>query len=411
MSFRILHTADWHLGKTFFHVSLEEDQIHFLSQIKQELLSKTYDALVVSGDVFDKEQPRPSDYQLLENFIRDIHEDIPGLPLFFITGNHDSSIMGFTRSLIKDKNVFITVDTKNLTEPVLLVDKSDESKKLAVYQLPFLKPYSLFSDDSLFSQEEMLSKAVSDILKNHEEKYSGIPTLLSAHLSTIGKGEKSEDHESISGYDETTVANVAAVSPSLFEGFTYTALGHIHKSMPANSKHNIYYSGSPLLYYFDASPETYMLEVIIGGDDGDASGDGTNLCVNKISFAPLHPAIRITDYVAKYLMENATNDLIEKYKDCYLEFVYKDSVLPENARSSIKKNFRVLKFTPQETTVQQEANSIIAKRSALIKKNNVKPEELFDTFFNENYKLNEEQKELHQEARQQFAAIWEECLK
>ena len=346
MSFRILHTADWHLGKTFHDHSLIEDQKNFLAQIKNHLAQNIYDALVVSGDIFDRENPPREAFNMFGDFLHEISEMCPDLAMFFIKGNHDSTNFGYPRSLKKKKKIYISVDETNLLEPV------------------------------------------------HSENYAGIPILFSTHVTALGHSE--------SEYDANSVGFVEGVNAGLFSDFVYTALGHIHKTQKCSSKSNVYYSGAPLLYYFDANPETCFLDVTI---------EGAKVSVKRIPFKPLHPVLRINDFTNDYLQENVTELLKEKYNGCYLEFVYKDPVLPENSRSSIKKNFKVLSFRPEKTIEDQMMETSLKERSKIVRKARVTPEELFDAFFDELHKdkVNHDT-EIYGEARNIFSRIWKESL-
>lgn len=390
MSFRILHTADWHLGKTFHDHSLIEDQKSFLAQIKNHLAQNIYDALVVSGDIFDRENPPREAFNMFGDFLHEISEMCPDLAMFFIKGNHDSTNFGYPRSLIRDKKIYISVDETNLLEPVIL-EKVGE--KLAVYQFPFMR--ELCDGDSFYNvQQEIVSWAVDKIKKFHSENYAGIPILFSTHVTALGHSE--------SEYDANSVGFVEGVNAGLFSDFVYTALGHIHKTQKCSSKSNVYYSGAPLLYYFDANPETCFLDVTI---------EGAKVSVKKIPFKPLHPVLRINDFTNDYLQENVTELLKEKYNGCYLEFVYKDPVLPENSRSSIKKNFKVLSFRPEKTIEDQMMETSLKERSKIVRKARVTPEELFDAFFDELHKdkVNHDT-EIYVEARNIFSRIWKESL-
>lgn len=390
MSFRILHTADWHLGKTFHDHSLIEDQKNFLAQIKNHLTQNIYDALVVSGDIFDRENPPREAFNMFGDFLHEISEICPDLAMFFIKGNHDSTNFGYPRSLIRDKKIYISVDETNLLEPVIL-EKGGE--KLAVYQFPFMR--ELCDGDSFYNvQQEIVSWAVDKIKKFHSENYAGIPILFSTHVTALGHSE--------SEYDANSVGFVEGVNAGLFSDFVYTALGHIHKTQKCSSKSNVYYSGAPLLYYFDANPETCFLDVTV---------EGADVSVKKIPFKPLHPVLRINDFTNDYLQENVTELLKEKYNGCYLEFVYKDPVLPENSRSSIKKNFKVLSFRPEKTIEDQMMETSLKERSKIVRKARVTPEELFDAFFDELHKekVNHDT-EIYGEARNIFSRIWKESL-
>ena len=86
---KILHTADWHLGRTLRGVSLLDDQAHVLNQVFEAIVARTIDVLIIAGDVYDKASPAEPAVKLYSDFIERVYEETDAA-IVVIAGNHDS---------------------------------------------------------------------------------------------------------------------------------------------------------------------------------------------------------------------------------------------------------------------------------------------------------------------------------
>ena len=243
---KLLHTADLHLGKTLHETPLLGIQEKILNDIHDILTRDDYAALIIAGDVYDRAIPSAEAVSLFSRFLARIREDCPDTAVFIIPGNHDSSQrLAFAREILQNQRIYIAQDTSRLTDPVILTKGAE---KLAVYLLPFLN-FGAFSEEKKEayhtagdSQAEMAVVA-SHILK--QAVRPDIPTLLAAHLFTIG-GQSSSS-------ERTFIGTAEYVNPDLFSFFDYVALGHLHRCQRITDR--MYYSGSPLPYSFDESED------------------------------------------------------------------------------------------------------------------------------------------------------------
>ncbi len=107
-SMRILHTADWHLGKILMKRSLLADQRHALDQIVDEIRRGSYDLLVVAGDIYDRSIPPEEAVELLGSWLGELRRVAPELPLVLIAGNHDSGArLAWSNDLLATAGVHI----------------------------------------------------------------------------------------------------------------------------------------------------------------------------------------------------------------------------------------------------------------------------------------------------------------
>ena len=133
---KFLHTSDLHIGKRLHEKSLFEDQEYILKQIVEIAKAQKVDAVLISGDVYDKSIPQAESTILFDNFVTDLAS--LKIKVFMISGNHDSAQrLDFMSSLLKSQNVYFCGSFKGKLE---CIELSDEFGKINVYMLPFIKP-------------------------------------------------------------------------------------------------------------------------------------------------------------------------------------------------------------------------------------------------------------------------------
>jgi DNA repair protein SbcD/Mre11 len=398
---KFLQTGDWHLGKIFHETSLIQDQKSILSQITGELTKmrnsgEPYDALLVPGDIYDRAVPPPEAVTLLSSFLTGTHDSFPELHIFILAGNHDSADrLSFASQILDGNNIHICTDTEHLTEPVII---GEGSKVAAVYQIPFLHPGEIHIRETAFvhsnddgqqdlftereqpdkirilrTQQELVCAAAGQIQDHHRSMYAELPSVVCAHLFA-GSGHVSDSERSCIGTAEQ-------VDACMFEQFTYTALGHLHGVQKTGKKSNIWYSGSPLAYSFDDSPDTFMLSVTIEKKDGKDA-----VTVNKIQFKPLHAVIRLTGPFKKFYGNDADKSVITENTENYIEIVCTDNTIPENPMALLRQNFHyILSFRKQETDTGASNESMVKRRTVMESSSTDKPEKLFDMFIQDVY--------------------------
>jgi exonuclease SbcD len=235
---RFIHTADWHLGRQFHNVSLIEDQRHLLGSLVAAAADADVDAFVIAGDVFDRAVPSPEAVALLDECLAELvlgH----GIPVIMIAGNHDSPRrLGFASGLLARAGLHVMAHCDGPPRTVAL---SDRHGPVHFIGLPYAEP-ALVREAS----------GESD-LSTHARAMHWLTT---AARSTLPPGERSVcvAHCFVAGGAESeserplTVGGAAAVPPECFDGFSYTALGHLHRPQAVGDR--IHYSGSLLKYSF-----------------------------------------------------------------------------------------------------------------------------------------------------------------
>lgn len=283
---KILHTADWHLGKTLRGVSLLDDQRHVLDQVFNTIVEEGIEVLIVAGDVYDKPSPSETAVSIFSAFIERVYEETEAA-IIVIAGNHDSGqrIGAFTK-LYDRKRILIRGPLQKDETPLVL---EDEHGPVAFSALPYGEIYAArrtFEDETIKSPEDVLRSQV-------DAARAGVTSdarwVVIAHAFVTG-GLPSESERRL------TVGTVETVSYSLFEGANYVALGHLHRPQTAGGE-TIRYSGSPLAFGFDEAGTTKSMTVFDLGSDGEISA------LKKIDFVPLRRVREVRGLLADLVAE------------------------------------------------------------------------------------------------------------
>ena len=255
---RILHTSDWHLGRSFHRVGLLEAQAAVIDHLVEVVRAEAVDAVLVAGDVYDRALPGVEVVSQLDEALARLAGT--GAAVVLSSGNHDSPRrLGFAARLLERSRVHVRTDPGRCGDPVLLEDRHGP---VAVYPLPYLEP--ALSGPALgcapgAGHEAVLGAALATVRKDLATRPAGTRTVVAAHAFVVG-GEPSDSERDIS------VGGVGAVPAGLFAGVDYVALGHLHGRQRLGD--TVRYSGSPLAYSFSEHGHTkgsWLVELGPGG--------------------------------------------------------------------------------------------------------------------------------------------------
>jgi DNA repair protein SbcD/Mre11 len=235
---RLLHTSDWHLGRALYGQSLLDDQAFVLNSLLKLIDERRPHGLLIAGDLFDRALPPEGAITLFDWFLRETAQK-RNTPIFLIPGNHDSrERVGFAASLLRGQNVTIFSRIEDALAPVAL---EAEGVTAWIYGIPFVEPMEIgqvLGRDDLRTPDEATRLLCAAALEASKHKQG--PKVLLCHAFVAG-GEVSESEK------EIYIGGSSQVDASAFEGFSYTALGHLHKPQKAG-RENVRYSGSLLPY-------------------------------------------------------------------------------------------------------------------------------------------------------------------
>lgn len=310
---RILHTSDWHLGRTFHGRPLEDAHAVVMDHLVELVRSERIDAVLVSGDVYDRAVPPTESVRLLDETLRRLTEHTR---VVLTPGNHDSARrLGFASGLLRE-GLVIQTRTDSVGRAVELPD-ADGGPGALVYALPYLDP-----DTARAGLPRLLAEHLGEhgeepgqaptVARSHEAVVSGalrlvakdlasrrtgapvrVPAVVMAHafVSPTAAGEavattESERDIRVGGVDlvpSQVFANLGG-SPLAGQagGLDYVALGHLHRPQAVNLPEQVReqaaadglplpvlrYSGSPLPFSFSEAPFTKSSVIIEVGSDG-----------------------------------------------------------------------------------------------------------------------------------------------
>jgi exonuclease SbcD len=323
---RILHTSDWHLGRSFHREGMLGHQAAYVDHLLDVVERERVDLVVVAGDVYDRALPPVDAVRLADETFARLAAS--RAQLVVTSGNHDSAQrLGFGSRLIDAAGVFIRTDAATVGVPVLL---DDEHGPVAVYGLPYLDPDTLREPWGLShrSHEAALREATSRV-RDDLARRPRTRSVVLAHAFVAG-GQPSESERDIS------VGGVSIVSTSVFDGIDYTALGHLHgRQTLADS---IRYSGSPLAYSFSEAGHRKGSWLVELDADGVAAAEFVDAPVPR-------PLARIRGSLESLL----TDPALTRHEQAWVQATLTDDTRPLQAMDQLRRRFPhalVLAFEP-----------------------------------------------------------------
>jgi exonuclease SbcD len=235
---RLLHTSDWHLGRSFHREDLLGAQGVFVDHLVETVRGEQVDLVVVAGDVYDRALPPVDAVALADEALTRLAA--LGVPVVLTAGNHDSARrLGFASDLIAAAGVHVRSDPQALDDPVVI---GDAHGPVAVYGLPYLEPEVLSRSWGLErrSHHTVTAEAMRRVRADLATR-PGHRSIVLAHTWVVG-GQPSDSERDIS------VGGISHVPASVFADIDYVALGHLHGRQELAPQ--LRYSGSPLAYSF-----------------------------------------------------------------------------------------------------------------------------------------------------------------
>jgi DNA repair protein SbcD/Mre11 len=258
---RLLHTSDWHLGRSFHGVGTLDAQRRFAEQLMDTVTQDNVDVVLLAGDVYDRALPGVDVVTLFDDILARL--SAAGVPVVITSGNHDSATrLGFGGRIMERAGVHLRTRVADLDTPVLLPLSNDaDAGQLAIYGIPFLEP-RLVADElgvdepSHFTVTEAAVKRIHADLATRAE--NTVAVVLAHTFASGGITSASER--------ELAIGGVGAVPLDLFDDFAYTALGHLHGRQKLSE--TVRYSGSPLPYSFSEAAHRKGAWLVDVGPDG-----------------------------------------------------------------------------------------------------------------------------------------------
>ena len=273
MSFKIIHTADWHLGQTIFGYDRDAEHDAFLAWLLDTLTERETDVLLIAGDVFDVANPAASAQRRFFRFLREANRRNPYLQILVVAGNHDSATrleapvplleeLGTRIVGIVPRTDMCRIDFSSLLIPIYNKVKERVGLCLAV---PYLRQGDYpASDENKDSYIAGIARMYRDLyIFAAGQRQPGEALIAMGHLHATG-AELSDDDRS----ERVIMGGLESVPVDSFpDGLAYTALGHIHKAQRVGGREEVRYSGSPLpMSFSEKNYRHQVVEVTIEGE-------------------------------------------------------------------------------------------------------------------------------------------------
>lgn len=254
---RVIHSSDWHLGKTMGDLERTEEHRRFLRFLLETIRATQADALVIAGDLFDSATPPQSAVRLYFEFLAELHTQ-GDCQVVVTAGNHDSpSHLEAPRDLLRVVNAQVVAAWPEDLLTALTPIPSADSPKLLIAAAPFLRERDLRTGHLGQSAAEIQRDLQDGLIRRYAEIAKacqpwlerGVPVLVTGHLTALGATTSGSERE-------IHVGGLGAVGADAFpETFAYVALGHLHRPQTVGGRANIRYSGSPIALSFSEAAD------------------------------------------------------------------------------------------------------------------------------------------------------------
>lgn len=360
---RLLHTSDWHLGRSLHGADLTEAYELWADHVVEVAKSRDVDAVLISGDVYDRGIPPVTMVELLSRTLSRLLEHTS---VILTPGNHDApKRLGFASGLLRE-GLHIVADALAAATPVEV--KRDGEVVGLVYGLPYLDPdmerYRLSPDPEVpleRSHTGVVRGALDRVREDRATRNATLPTVVMAHAFVVG-GEESESERDL------TIGGVDSVAASVFVNetgvpFDYVALGHLHgpQKVGENTGVNMRYSGSPVAFSFSEENHKKSSALV------EIAESGGEVSVELIP-APVHRRLATIRGTIDELLSAEFAHL----RDHYIRAYVTDDERPSNMYLRLKSEFphilecqhegQIARVTPADIrAVQQDPLAVLGE--------------------------------------------------
>lgn len=322
---KFFHLSDLHIGKQLHRYNLKEDQQVILKEVITYAKELRPDAIVIAGDIYDKSVPSAEAVNVFDEFLTDLSEITPEIPILIISGNHDSpDRLKYASEILKRHHIYLAGNVPERPEEhIEKVTLHDAYGEVDFYLLSFMKPAyvkNIFVDGT----PETYSDAVKEIIKREKIDYKDKRNVLVSHQFYVG--EKAESPEtcdsevfSVGGIDNVDIGSV--------KEFDYVALGHLHGAQ-CIGKPEIRYCGTLLKYSVSESTQNKSLTVVTLKAKGEKP---------EIENYPLHPLRDVRK--KKGTLDEIIKESRETEKDDYISITLTDEIDPYKPKEQLERIF------------------------------------------------------------------------
>jgi exonuclease SbcD len=317
---RILHTSDWHIGRTFHGHSTLENLRAVLDALVDVVRERDVDVVVVAGDVFDSAMPSADCFTVLATALRELRG--AGAQVVMTSGNHDSATrLGFQSEWLGLAGIHIITSFDQVATPLVI---DDEYGPVSFYGIPYLEPSMLRHSNpgvELRTHAQALGLAMEKIRLDAAATERRSVVVSHCFAVDVGGGSESSDVER-----DITSGGLDLVPASVFDGPDYVALGHIHGRSTLSDR--VRYSGAPLHYSFSEAGKPrggWLVDLDAGGLD-------------TVEWVDL-PIPRRLSVLTATLDELLSSDDFAAFEDDWVSAILVDRVRPMDAMRRLQERF------------------------------------------------------------------------
>ena len=387
---KFFHLSDLHIGKQLHRYNLKEDQQVILKEVITYAKELRPDAIVIAGDIYDKSVPSAEAVNVFDEFLTDLSEITPEIPILIISGNHDSpDRLKYASEILKRHHIYLAGNVPERPEEhIEKVTLHDAYGEVNFYLLPFMKPAyvkNIFVDGT----PETYSDAVKEIIKREKIDYKDKRNVLVSHQFYVG--EKAESPETCDS-EVFSVGGIDNVDIGAVKEFDYVALGHLHGPQKIG-KETVRYSGTPLKYSFSETNHKKAAVIVDVEEKGKIN-------IQQIPFLPKHDMREIR---GTYMEVTALDFYKDMKTDDYLHITLTDEEdIPDaiGKLRTIYPNIMKLSYDNLRTIA-----AVTVRGTAEVEEKS--PMELLREFYElqNNQPMTDEQEEI---ARGMMEEIWED---
>ena len=375
---RFLHLSDLHLGKRVNEFSMLEDQAYILKEILNIIDEQKVEAVLIAGDIYDKVIPSAEAVRLLDDFLTRIAAR--ELPVFLISGNHDSAErVAFGSRLMSSRQIYLSPVFESHVEPITISDRYGE---INIYMLPFVKPSlvkRVYPEEEIITYQDAVNAAVQHMQIDTDKR-----NILLAHQFVTGAARCDSEELSVGGLDD--------VDASIFDGFDYVALGHLHGPQKIG-KETVRYSGTPLKYSFSEANQKKAAVIVDVEEKGKIN-------IQQIPLVPKHDMREIR---GTYMEVTALDFYKDMKTDDYLHITLTDEEDIPDAIGKLRTIYpNIMKLSYDNLRTRA---AVTVRGTAEVEEKS--PMELLKEFYElqNNQPMTDEQEEI---ARGMMEEIWED---
>ena len=334
---KVLHTSDWHLGRSLYGQKRYAEFGQFLDWLSETIEAEQIDILLVAGDIFDTSAPSNRAQSLYYQFLCRVAAS-PCRHIIVIAGNHDSpTFLDAPKALLRSLDVHVIgAAAENIDDEILLLKDAEGSAELLVCAVPYLRDRDIRqvqAGESLADKDHNLLEGIRNHYHQVAERAESqrktlgldIPIIAMGHLFTAGGQTIDGD-----GVRELYVGSLAHVNASIFPPcIDYVALGHLHVPQKISGLEHMRYSGSPLAMGF-----------------GEATQQKSVCLVNFTKPGAVKPAVDLLDVPVFQQLRKVSGDwaeiaaqlltLVDASQPVWIEVVYQGDEIVSDLRERLE---------------------------------------------------------------------------